>query len=110
MELFECPFLDRPVELTDERERHIEHFHPQLLPDHRNELAETLRGPDFVGTRDGRSELALVRFWPQILGGKSIVAVVLTGPERSGGTMRSWLVTAYFARSTNTWRRIWTRS
>src|SRR5438132_12290782 len=42
MPLFPCPYLNASVELTDERERHIAEHHPELLPSHREWLAETL--------------------------------------------------------------------
>ncbi len=39
---FPCPFLQGEVELTEERERHIAARHPDLLPEHRERIAETL--------------------------------------------------------------------
>ena len=48
MSRFPCPYLKGEVELTEERERHIAERHPDLLPEHRARLAETLRDPDQV--------------------------------------------------------------
>jgi len=47
---FPCPHLDGEVELTEEREHHITERHPDLLPEHRPRLAETLAAPDQVRT------------------------------------------------------------
>jgi len=40
--LFPCAYLDGDVELTEEREGHIAERHPELLPEHRNLIEETL--------------------------------------------------------------------
>jgi hypothetical protein len=45
---FPCPYLHADVELTAERERHIAERHPDLLPEHRQRLADTLAAPDQV--------------------------------------------------------------
>jgi hypothetical protein len=42
MSWFPCPYLSAEVELTEERERHIAERHPDLLPEHRDHLRETL--------------------------------------------------------------------
>jgi hypothetical protein len=34
MQTFPCPYLKSEVELTDEREAHIAHTHPDLLPEY----------------------------------------------------------------------------
>ena len=43
-----CPYLRGDVELTAERERHIRERHPDLLPEHRDQLSQTLANPDQV--------------------------------------------------------------
>ena len=43
-----CPYLGGEVELAEERERHITERHPDHLPDHREQLVETLADPDEV--------------------------------------------------------------
>jgi hypothetical protein len=48
MVLFSCPNLGSEVELTDEREQHIAEQHPDLLPAHRQKIADTLTKPDQV--------------------------------------------------------------
>jgi hypothetical protein len=40
MAYFPCPYLGSNVELTDEREHHIANHHPDLLPEHRQYIAE----------------------------------------------------------------------
>jgi len=45
---FPCPYLNANVELTEEREQHINQNHPQTLPNYLGELAETLDNPDQV--------------------------------------------------------------
>ena len=45
---FSCPDLQGEVELTEERERHIAERHPDLLPEHRERIAETLADPDQI--------------------------------------------------------------
>lgn len=41
-----CPYLRAEVELTEEREHHIAERHPDLLPEHRERVAEVLAEPD----------------------------------------------------------------
>lgn len=106
----ECPYLGAPVELTVEREQHVERAHPTLLPDCLDQLRETRADQDFVGMRLGRPEFAFVRKWPEELRGRSIVIVVLAGRDLESDTLRRWVVTAYISRRTITWRPIWTRS
>ena len=48
MSRFPCPYLKSEVELTEERECHIAERHPDLLPEHRERVAETLGDPDQV--------------------------------------------------------------
>ena len=48
MTRFLCPYLNTEVECTEERERHIARRHPDLLPQHRDRIAETLADPDLV--------------------------------------------------------------
>lgn len=42
MNRFPCTYLNGEVELTEERERHITERHPDLLPEHRKQLIETV--------------------------------------------------------------------
>ncbi|MBA4180294.1 MAG: hypothetical protein C0506_06870 [Anaerolinea sp.] len=107
MTWFPCPYLGRPVELTGEREHHIESAHPDLLPANPSRLEETIALPDYVGSREARTEIGFVRFWPDLLGGRWVVVVVVGDRDGLSGTLRYWIVTAYVARQTRTWRPVW---
>jgi hypothetical protein len=48
MSRFPCPYLRGDVELTAEREHHIAERHPDLLPEYRSQMVETLADPDQV--------------------------------------------------------------
>ena len=56
---FDCPYLNTHVELTGEREAHIQEKHPDLLPVHRDYVSETVRDPDEV-RRDPRGKHSLL--------------------------------------------------
>ena len=90
-----CPYLGGEVELTDERERHIAERHPDLLPAHRDRLAETLADPDDVrrSRRFGDARL-FSRWFDSVRGGKHVVVVVVS----ESGRLRHWVITAYIAR------------
>ena len=93
---FPCPYLDAEVEWTEERERHIADRHPELLPEHRPRIAETLAGPDRVhrSARFGNARL-FSRWYSDLRGGKYVVVAVVSEPARAG---RHWIITAYIAR------------
>jgi hypothetical protein len=92
---FHCPYLGSEVELTSEREQHIVQAHPDLLPDHRDRIGETLADPDQV-RRSNRSLNArsFTRWSGTIKGGKHVVVVVIE--DQPVG--RRWFVTSYLAR------------
>ena len=96
MALIECPHLHGEVELTAERERHIAERHPDLLPEHRQRIMETVTDPDQVRrsprVRDAR---LFARWFDDLRGGKNVIVVVVSGPGDGG---RHWIVTAYIAR------------
>jgi hypothetical protein len=93
---FPCPYLDAEVVLTEERERHIIARHPDLLPAHRQQIAETLAAPDHVRTsaRFGSATL-FARWYADLRQGKYVVVVVVS--ERAPQE-RHWIITAYLAR------------
>jgi hypothetical protein len=88
--------LNAEVELTAERERHIEEEHPELLPAHSGKLAEVLADPDVVqrGTR-GRTERLFSRWYTDLGRGRFVVVVVVS---QTNPPSRHWIVTAYMAR------------
>lgn len=108
MSLFSCPFLKSEVDLSDERERHIAKRHPDLLPDHRDRLANTLADPDQV-RRSARFAGARLfsRWYNDLRGGKHVVVVVVSSPSAGG---RHWIITAYMARRLAEGEIEWKRS
>jgi hypothetical protein len=93
---FPCPYLEGDVDLTEERERHIAERHPDLLPEHRQRIAETLADPDQVrkSVRFGSAKL-FSRWYTDLRQGKHVVVVVVSEREPSE---RHWIITAYIAR------------
>jgi len=105
---FPCPWLGREVELTFEREVHIEDRHPDLLPRHRTTLAEVLADPDVVRRDASDSSILLFSRWYTDFGrGRHIVIVVV---NESRAPLRSWIVTAYTARRIAGGEVLWERS
>jgi hypothetical protein len=93
---FECPYLASHVELTDERRAHITSNHGDLLPQHEDRLAVTLREPDEIRIdRDYPRTRLFVRWFPDLMGGKLVVAAVVTDPPPA---QRHWVVTGFIAR------------
>ena len=93
---FSCPYLSGEVELRDERERHIIENHPDLLPEHRHRIGETLTDPDQVRISSRFKAARLFSRWfANVRGGKYIVVVVVS---ESGAVRRHWIITAYIAR------------
>jgi hypothetical protein len=80
----------------DEREHHIAERHPDLLPAHRDRLAETLADPDEVrkSARFANARL-FARQFDTPRSDKHVVVVVVsdTVPAK-----RHWIITAYLAR------------
>lgn len=105
---FPCPYLHGEVELTDERERHIAENHPDLLPEYRGRIADTLADPDEVrrSLRFGNARL-FSRWFDTVRSGKHVVVVVVTD---SGAMGRHWIVTAYMARRLAEGEVEWKRS
>ena len=102
-----CPYLKGEVELSKERERHIAERHPDLLPEHRERIAETLADPDQVrrSVRFGSAKL-FSRWYTDLRRGKHVVVVVVSEPDPSE---RHWIITAYIARKLAEGEVEWTR-
>lgn len=85
------------MELTTEREAHIQERHPELLPAHRERIRETLADPDLIrrSTRVTTARL-LSRWYDDLRTGRHVVVVVVS---EGGRAVRHWIVTAYIARS-----------
>jgi hypothetical protein len=108
MTRFACPYLNGEVELTEERERHVAERHPDLLPQYRGRIAETLSDPDQV-RRSARFAAAKLfsRWYNDPRGGRHVVVVVVSEPDPVG---RHWIITAYIARSLAGGEVEWSRS
>ena len=96
MTFFPCPYLDKDVELTNEREYHITLRHPDLLPKYRQCIPDTLMSPDRVSrsSRMGNARL-FSRWFDSLRGGKYVVVVVVSNPDPEE---RHWIITAYMTR------------
>ena len=108
MESFYCPYLKAAVELTTERRQHIEAKHPELLPEYRDYLAQTLTNPDEV-RQDARfpNTRIFTRWFGQLLRGKHLAVVVVTDAQTDH---RHWIVTAYVTHTVRQGEVEWKRS
>lgn len=104
---YPCAWYGAEVELAEDREWHIAERHPELLPDLRRVIAETLASPDLVRrSRRHPGACMVTRWFDWLLGGKHAVVVVMSQdhPPR-----RHWVVTAYatrrLAKGEPEWRR-----
>ena len=105
---FSCPYLSGEVELTDERERHIVENHPDLLPEHRDRIAEILVDLDQIRISARFKNARLFSLWfDTVRGGKHIVVVVVS---ESGPVGRHLIITAYIARKLAGGESEWKRS
>jgi hypothetical protein len=106
--LLPCPYLSADVELTEERQQHIQDNHPDLLPEHIGKIADTRLDPDQIlcSSRFSQAQ-SFVRWFESVRGGKYIVAVVVGDGGRDD---RHWIVTAYIARKLSGGVLEWQRS
>lgn len=96
MAYFLCPYLGSDVELTDEREYHITLRHPDLLPEYRQCIIDTLALPDEIRRSPRFSNARLFSRWfEELRRGKHVVVVVVSN---SIPLARHWIVTAYITR------------
>ena len=94
MKHYHCPYLKAQVELSEEREKHITDRHPELLPTHEVEMAETIVEPDQVRLSNRFINAKLfTRWFEDVRSGKYIVVVVVSQSQRH------WIITAYIART-----------
>jgi len=96
MRTFPCPYLKGEVELSDERELHIAHSHPDLLPEHLRQIELTLAAPEQV-RRSLRMSAARMfyRRFDEVRQGKYVVVIVVS---ETTPVMRHWIITAYMTR------------
>ena len=93
MELFDCPYLGGPVELTDEREAHIHERHGELLPVLYRLLRDTLEFPHIV-QRSERDTRIFSRWHTNLRNGK--YAIIVVGTQDYPAT-RHYIITAYLS-------------
>jgi hypothetical protein len=106
--LFPCPYLSSDVELSLEREKHIAENHPDLLPEYKKHIGETLANPDQVRLSSRFKHARLfTRWFDFIRDGKYIVVVVI--PQSKPST-RHWIITAYIARKLSGGEIEWKKS
>lgn len=108
MSRYPCPYLKGEVELTTERERHIAIRHPDLFPEHREQVGETLADPDQVrrSARFGNARM-FSRWYTDAKQGKHVVVVVVSEPDTAN---RHWIITAYLTRRLAEGEPEWKRS
>lgn len=96
MRTFNCPYLKGEVELTDEREAHIAHTHPDLLPEYLMQMGQTLAAPDQIRRSLRMSSARMFYRWQgKIRQGKYVVVVVVS---EAMPVVRHWIITAYLTR------------
>jgi len=96
MHTFPCPYLKGQVEFADEREAHVAHNHPDLLPEHLTQIGQTLADPDQVRRSTRMSGARMFSRWfKDLRKGKYLVVVVVS---EALPTERHWIVTAYITR------------
>ncbi len=105
---FDCPFLEVEVLLPSESERHVLGTHRELSGVLIPLLGATLGAPDAIrlSTRTAKA-LLFARWYPELLGGKHVVAVVIKEPPLAGC---SWIVTCYVARKLSGGIPLWSRN
>jgi len=93
MTTFPRPYLASEVELSDERERHIQDHHPDLLPAYRDKIGTTLADPDQIrrSKRFGNARL-FSKWYDDVVHGKHLVVVTVSDEQPQN---RNWIVTAY---------------
>lgn len=91
MELFDCPYLGAPVELTDEREAHIHERHDEMQLTLYHLLRQTLQFPHVV-QRSANNALIFSRWHTNLLNGKYVIVII--GSQTYPAT-RHFIMTAY---------------
>ncbi|MBF0228738.1 MAG: hypothetical protein HQK63_03990 [Desulfamplus sp.] len=105
---FPCPYLKADVEFTEERENHISVNHPDLLPEYRQSIADTLASPEQIRiSRRFENARMFSRWFEAVKGGKYVVVFVVSNilPE-----IRHWIITAYITRKLSEGEIEWKRN
>jgi hypothetical protein len=108
MILMACPYLNRSVRVSPERESHILLSHDQLAPGWPRLVAHVLADPDEIRWRArDASTLVFGRWYPELVRGKFVLVVVVVDAT---GRQDPWVVTAYVARRWRAGICVWRRS
>lgn len=99
---YNCPYLKRQVELTDERCEHIISRHPDVKP-FLDFLGEVIEFPDEIRTSQRDPEtLIFYRLYRELLDGKSFAVVVKID-------RRAFVLSAYLTRTRVNGEILWAR-
>ncbi len=103
-----CPYLDSEVEFNDEREKHITDQHPDILPQYRDKIIETVKTPDEVrnSNRFARAKL-FSKWYDDVKNGKYVVVVIVSEEPPKN---RHWIITSYISRKLMGGKFEWKRS
>ena len=103
MESFQCPFLGGAVELSDDRDRHIQADHSGLPPDVFDYIAGTLASPDLIRRKFSSDNTIRFYRWYYDLDKYMVVIVVDDSPPRY------WVVTAFVSHRVQRGETLWQR-
>jgi len=83
---YQCSYLSNIVELSDERRKHIQKNHPDLLPKYEDRIQAILSNPDQIRVSERSKNAHLFSKWfDNIQGGKYIVVVSDAWPVTRNG-------------------------
>ncbi|RKZ77521.1 MAG: hypothetical protein DRR19_27810 [Candidatus Parabeggiatoa sp. nov. 1] len=108
MILFPCPYLQREVIFTLEREQHISEHHPDLLPQYKQSLAETLLKPLHIRrSRRANNAWLFYRWFDEIRKGNYVVVSVITDNVPD---IHPWIITAHLSKRLPKGDIVWQRT
>jgi hypothetical protein len=108
MERIYSHYLGEEVELPAEREQHIGGRHPDLIPDYRDLMLQTVIDPDAVRRSIRFPDARLFsRWYTDLRGGKHVVVVIVSDPSPPP---RNWIITGYMTSSLPSGETEWQRS
>src|ERR1017187_3281650 len=98
-----CPYLQCNVELSDNRRKHIELEHSELLPRHPELIEQVLAKPEVIRkSAKHPNGFLFSRWFPHFLRGKHVVVIVIKEMDRC------WIMTAFPARRLSGGFLLWT--
>ena len=98
MKTFACPYLGGEVEFSDERASHIAETHPELLPQHEDQIGTLPGHPDQVRRSRRFANARLFSKWyDDLLTGETPGCGRAVG-DKASPRAEIWVVTAYVTR------------